>query len=198
MSLDIAKSEIELITVGLGGNGSNTQASVNMMQSKIKANVKIAQAEKKVSPDNQKGNVGIPVSTSKNPLSPVQQRDAHGNEIVYRTMSEKQFEIFRETGVMPPTTETSFSPVLRYSSKYNGVTVKIVLKPGTSDELQKIGIAANSAAAKILPNMSTQTGEWMQTNTRFKVEGGQMTTQLGQGKGLEIFNNNIIKFEKVR
>ena len=44
----------------------------------------------------------------------------------------------------------------------------------------------------------TQTGKWMDTNTRFKVEGGQMTTQLGQGKGIEIFNKNIVHFEKVQ
>lgn len=111
---------------------------------------------------------------------------------------KKQYQIFRETGVMPATTETSVSPVLGYSSKYDGVTVKIVVKPGTFSELEKIGIAANSAAAKELPNMSTQTGKWMDTNARFKVEGGQMTTQLGQGKGMGIFNNNIVHFEQVK
>ncbi|WP_205694547.1 hypothetical protein, partial [Cronobacter condimenti] len=141
---------------------------------------------------------GVPVTQSKNPLNPVQQYDAHGNEIVYRTMSQKQYEKFLNTGVMPATTETSVSPVLGYSSKYDGVTVKIVVKPGTFSELEKVGIAANSAAAKELPNMSTQTGKWMETNTRFKVEGGQMTTQLGQGKGMEIFNKNIVHFEKVQ
>ncbi|WKW41565.1 hypothetical protein [Kosakonia cowanii] len=111
---------------------------------------------------------------------------------------KKQYQIFRETGVMPATTETSVSPVLGYSSKYDGVTVKIVVKPGTFSELEKIGIAANSAAAKELPNMSTQTGKWIDTNARFKVEGGQITTQLGQGKGMEIFNNNIVHFEQVK
>lgn len=66
------------------------------------------------------------------------------------------------------------------------------------NELEEIGIAANSATAKEFPNMSTQTGKWMQTNTRFKVEKGQMTTQLGQGKGIQIFNENIVHFEKVK
>lgn len=113
-------------------------------------------------------------------------------------MSEKQYQIFRETGVMPATTETSVSPVLNYSSKYDGVTVKITVKPGTFSELEKIGISANEATTKQYPNMSTQTGKWMDTNTRFKVEGGQMTTQLGQGKGMEIFNNNIVHFEQVK
>lgn len=112
-------------------------------------------------------------------------------------MSKTQFDTFMETGVMPATTETSLSPVLSYSSKYDGVTVKIVVKPGTFSELEKIGIAANKPASSQFPNMSTQTGKWMNTNTRFKVEGGQMTTQLGQGKGMEIFNKNIVHFEKV-
>ena len=64
--------------------------------------------------------------------------------------------------------------------------------------MKKIGIAANEAAAKQLPSMSTQTGKWMDINTRFKIESGQMTTQLGQGKGMEILNNNIVYFEKVQ
>lgn len=96
---------------------------------------------------------------------------------------------------MPATTETSISPVASYSSKYNGVTVKITTNPETPAQLQKIGIAANPPAAAQPPSMSTQTGKWMQTNARFKVEGGQMTTQLGQGRALEIFNKNIVKFE---
>uniref|UniRef100_UPI00100EC70A hemagglutinin repeat-containing protein n=1 Tax=Cronobacter condimenti TaxID=1163710 RepID=UPI00100EC70A len=43
--------------------------------------------------------IGVPVTQSKNPLNPVQQYDAHGNEIVYRTMSQKQYEKFLNTGV---------------------------------------------------------------------------------------------------
>ncbi|WP_226991943.1 hypothetical protein [Cronobacter condimenti] len=80
---------------------------------------------------------GVPVTQSKNPLNPVQQYDAHGNEIFYRTMSQKQDEKFLNTGVMPATTETSVSPVLGYSSKYDGVTVKIVVKPGHSQGLKR-------------------------------------------------------------
>lgn len=140
----------------------------------------------------------MPVTQSKNPLSPVQQYDAYGNKIVYRTMSPEQFKQFERTGIMPATTETSVSPVLKYSSKYNGITVKIVVKPGTFSQLEKIGISANKPASTQFPNMSTQTRKWMNTNTRFKVEGGQMTTQLGQGKGIEIFNKNIVHFEKVK
>ena len=99
-----------------------------------------------------------------------------------------------ETGRLVPTTETSISPSMAYSSKYDGVTVKLTTLPGTSAQLQEIGIAANKPAATQFPNMSTQTGNWMQTNARFKVESNQMTTQLGQGKAIDIFNQNILDF----
>ena len=117
--------------------------------------------------------IRVPATQSKNPLNPVQQYDVHGNEIVYRTMSPEQFKQFERTGIMLATTETSVSPVLNYSSEYDGITVKITVKPSTFSELEKIGIAANEAAAKQLPSMSTQTGKCMDTNTSFKVEGGK-------------------------
>jgi hypothetical protein len=75
-------------------------------------------------------------------------------------------------------------------------------KPGTSAKLQGIGIAADRAAAAEFPGMSVRTGRWQKTAARFKVEGAgragadQMTTQLGQGKALEIFNSNILHFEQ--
>lgn len=62
-------------------------------------------------------------------------KTAHGNEVVYRTMPPKQYERFLNTGVMPATTEILVSPVLSYSSKYEGITVKIAVKPGTFAEL---------------------------------------------------------------
>ena len=143
------------------------------------------------------GVVGVPAWVSPNPLSPVQQVDAYGNEIFYRTMSPVDYATLRDTGNLPPTTETSISPVLSYSSKYAGVTVEFTVAPGTSQQLQQFGIAANPPAAAVLPDLSTQTGPWMQTNTRFKVEGGQMSTQLGQGPGIDLFNQNIILFKKL-
>ena len=140
----------------------------------------------------------MPVTKSKNPFSPVQQYDAYGNKIVYRTMSLEQFKHFERTGIMPATTETSISPILKYSSKYNGFSDWIVVNPGTFSKLEKIGIAENKPACTQFPNMSSQTGKRMKTNTRFKVKGWQMTTQLGQGKGVKIFNKNIVHYEKVK
>jgi hypothetical protein len=142
--------------------------------------------------------IGVPASRSPNPLSPVQDVEAFGNQLFYKTMSPEQYEVLMETGRLAPTTETSISPVLSYSSTYDGITVKFTVQPGTSESLQEIGIAANRPASIELPELSTRTGPWMQTNVRFKVEGGQMTTQLGQRPGIDIFNGNIIQFERVR
>ena len=143
--------------------------------------------------------VGVPVIRSKNPLSPVLEFDAHGNEILYRTMSESHFEYLQQTGVLLGTTETSISPSLAYSSlKYNGVPVRFTTEPGTSELLQEIGLAANKPARLQFPEMEVRGGRWMQTNARFKAEGGQMTTQLGQGQALEIFNARIVKFGRVQ
>ncbi|ROZ63213.1 hypothetical protein EEB15_29965 [Ramlibacter sp. WS9] len=120
---------------------------------------------------------------------------------MYRTMSPAQFQQLKNSGQLPPTTETSTAASLDYASgKYTergGVTVRLTVAPGTSAQLQQIGIAAPGQATTQFPSMSTQTGSWMQTNARFKVEGGQMTTQLGQGQALNIFNNNLIQFELV-
>jgi len=132
-----------------------------------------------------------------NPLSTVLDFDEDGNEIMYRTMSPKHLKLLEGTGQIPFTGETSISPLLAYSNKYDGITVKFTTKPGTSAQLQQIGIAANKPAAIELPHLSTQTGKWNQTHARFKVEKGQMTTQLGQGKALDIFNNNILDFEPI-
>lgn len=72
------------------------------------------------------------------------------------------------------------------------------MAPGTSVQLQTIGIAVNPPAAAQLPALLTQKGPWMQTNVRFKVEGGKMTNQLGQGRGIDIFNHNMVQFDRLR
>ncbi|KAA1187616.1 RHS repeat protein [Photorhabdus heterorhabditis] len=141
---------------------------------------------------------GIPAKGTKNPLNPVLEFDAHGNEIFYRTMSEQHYEHLQQTGKLPPTTETSISPALSYSLDYKGHTVQFITKPGTFEQLKEIGIAANKPAEVQFPHMLKGIGEWMQTNARFKVEGGQMTTQLGQGMAIETFNRNIIGYKLVR
>jgi hypothetical protein len=60
--------------------------------------------------------VGVPVTRSTNPLSPVCEFDALGNEITYRTMSPAQAKQFELTGQLPATTETSTAASLKYAS----------------------------------------------------------------------------------
>lgn len=57
---------------------------------------------------------------------------------MYRTMSKEQYLQFTESGKLSPTTEASIFSSVLYSSKYDGVTVKITVAPGTSDALQEI------------------------------------------------------------
>ncbi|MEN5093706.1 hypothetical protein ABE458_23710 [Pseudomonas protegens] len=152
--------------------------------------------------------VGVPVTKSSNPLSPVLEFDAKGNEIMYRVMSEADFAKMQRTGLIPGTGETSISPNKDYVGKYNGVLVRITTKPGTSAKLQEIGVSANSPTTNQFPSMSTQTGKWNQTNARFKVEAtgeahvsggaGVLNTQLGKGVALDIFNKNILRVETLR
>ncbi len=133
-----------------------------------------------------------------NSLSPVLEFDATGNEVMYRSMTPEQARVFERTGRIPATGETSVSPLRSYAEQYDGVTYQITVKPGTSAQLQNIGVAANEATSVQFPDLSTQTGSWNQTNARFKVESGQTTTQLGRGVALDIFNLNIIDYQVVR
>jgi hypothetical protein len=79
--------------------------------------------------------------------------------------------------------------------------MKFTVKPGTSAQLQEIGIAAPGRAVSEFSGMSTRSEDWVMTNARFKVEGLrragelQMTTQLGRGRALDIFNSNLVHFE---
>lgn len=53
-------------------------------------------------------------------------------------MSPEQFKQFERTGIMPATTETSNSPILKYPSKYNGISDQIVVNSGTLSKLEMI------------------------------------------------------------
>ncbi|WP_340617101.1 RHS repeat protein [Xenorhabdus entomophaga] len=149
------------------------------------------------------GLIGVPAKGSKTSLSPVLERDVAGNEVLFRTISQDHFNILQKTRKLSATTETSISPALAYSSKYQGVTVQFTLKPGTLAEIQAIGIAQNQGAEKIFPGMqkmSTLEGDWAKQHALFKKEGEstpQITTQLGKGAALDIFNANIIGYRKI-
>ncbi|MBB5020623.1 hypothetical protein HNQ59_003948 [Chitinivorax tropicus] len=151
--------------------------------------------------------IGVPASRASNPLSPIQEYDIFGNEILYRTMKESHYRTLVRDNILTGTGETSLAPLEAFSANYDGALVRLTVKPGTSAKLQEIGIAANEPAAAQFPEMSTKTGPWNQTNARFKVEAtgdmsinngvGIMNTQIGKGAALNIFNSNLLDFERL-
>lgn len=113
-------------------------------------------------------------------------------------------------GKLPATNETFISPLSAYSKQYEGVLVRFYTKPGTSLSLQEIGVAGNSATKReVFPNMNRAEKGWSTNNqAQFKLEGrrnnpeinngnGVVNTGLGKTEGLNRFNENIIKFEKI-
>ena len=122
-------------------------------------------------------------------------------------MKESHYRTLVRNNVLTGTGETSLAPLEAFSADYNGALVRLTVKPGTSAQLQEIGIAANDPAAAEFPGMSTRTGPWNQTDARFKVEAtgvmninnglGIMNTQLGKGTALDIFNANLLDFERL-
>lgn len=145
-----------------------------------------------------------------NPYSPYLEIDKHGNEIYYRALSEPDYKRLLIEGKLPATNETFISPLSAYSKKYEGVLVRFYTKPGTSLSLQEIGVAGNSATKReVFPNMNRAEKGWSINNqTQFKLEGrrknpeindgkGVVNTGLGKTEGLNRFNENIIKFEKI-
>ncbi len=150
-------------------------------------------------------NIGVPATRSSNPLSPVIDFDAHGNEILYRTMSPADAAKMQRTGQVPATGETFVSPLEAYSKGYNGTLVRITVKPGTMDELMSIGGTGNAGTAKLFPDLPRVSKGWTANNSQFKLEAtkiqeinnglGVVNTGLGKGEALNIFNSNILKFE---
>ncbi len=92
------------------------------------------------------------------------------------------------------------SPTKAFSDNYKGVTVEFKLKPGTTSQLENIGLRNNAMLTKkVYPNMNSVSGVkgWNENFTLFKAEGNQINIGLGKGKGLEIFNSNIDRFMRV-
>jgi hypothetical protein len=101
--------------------------------------------------------LGVPASRSTNPLSPVLEFDAYGNENFYRTMSPGDFAKLQRTGKIPATGETFISPSEVYSSGYEGVLVRVTTKPGTMQQLMGMGVTANPGTANLFPALPSAT-----------------------------------------
>lgn len=124
-----------------------------------------------------------------------------GKEVYYRTMSKADYEALKSGRQVPATGETSTSPTRSFSESYDGVLVEFEMKPGTTAKLQEVGVSDGSPlTTQKLPDMPTGKeagGKWPQKYARFKEEGGQINIQLGRGKGLETFNENIGSFREI-
>lgn len=75
---------------------------------------------------------------------------------------------------------------------------KFEVKAGTTAALKEIGVSNNTAqSVRDYGVMSKVECGWNVNNAFFKGEGLQTNIGLGQGRAREIFNNNIISFEKI-
>ncbi|MGX3020900.1 hypothetical protein, partial [Ursidibacter sp. B-7004-1] len=170
----------------------------------------IAPVGKALSVGYKQGLNALPKTQIDNPYSPYLEIDKYGNEIYYRTLSEPDYKRLLIEGRLPATNETFISPLAEYSKNYEGVLVKFTTKPGTSLMLQEIGVVGNYVTQKyVFPNMLRAEKGWAENNkVQFKLEGkhrdipinkgfGVVNTGLGKSDGLNKFNENIIKFEKM-
>lgn len=113
-------------------------------------------------------------------------------------MSQEDYDQLLLTGELPSTSETFISPTQSFSGNYEGITVKFEVKACATNSLKAIGVSNNTAQSiKDYGVMQQVQKGWNVNNAFFKGEGLQTNIGLGQGKAREIFNSNIIGFEKV-
>ena len=122
-------------------------------------------------------------------------------DVFYRSISEKHYDRLLKSGNLPPSGETSIAEKAEYSEEYTGINLEFKLKPGTDKQFEKIGVRNNDGEKLIkeYPNMKESFTGWKKYGyIQFKQEGNQITRNLGDGKGLDIFNQNIkeINFRK--
>nr|WP_319396639.1 hypothetical protein [uncultured Desulfobacter sp.] len=120
-------------------------------------------------------------------------------ETFYRTMSKADYDTFMKTRKVSATSETFTSPTKAFSEGYDGVLVEFNVKPGTTDALKSIGVRDGSKIARQqVGDLPTVSKGWNTNNAFFKGEGNQVNIGLGEGKALEIFNNNIQDYTVIR
>lgn len=142
--------------------------------------------------------LGIDVPETVNPAHKPNVPEAEVPEVFYRTMSHEQYDILRMTGEVQPTGETFISPTQSFSEDYDGVTVRLEVRQGTTKQLTQIGVSDGSRqATKDYGPMPACTKGWGTDHAFFKGEGSQTNIGLGQGRAREIFNQNLIGFQRV-
>jgi len=125
-------------------------------------------------------------------------------EVFYRTINKQHYDELLKNNRLLGTGEASTSPTLWFSEEYRGVLVQFKVKRGTINSLEEIGVAAENNKNVLLKHskLKQDVSPWNIEHARFKLEKGQVNIQLGKGKALDIFNDNILEFkfikEKVR
>ncbi|OON39834.1 hypothetical protein BTJ39_12445 [Izhakiella australiensis] len=147
---------------------------------------------------SQHGLPGVPVRGEKDWHQPVLEHDCDDNEIVFRTMSEADYTHLVSERKLKGTSETSISPALAYSLKYNGVLVQFTVKKGTWEKIKEIALVTNEKERELFPELKVGTKNWADESARLKKEGGQITTQVGKGNALKVFNENIVGFQRIQ
>jgi hypothetical protein len=114
-------------------------------------------------------------------------------------MSKLHAEQLLETGRLPATAETFISPTRAFSEAYEGVLVELRLRPGTTAQLEAIGVRDTAALTSArYPGMASVGRGWTASNAFFKAEGAQVNIGLGRGDALDIVNNNMVGFNVIR
>jgi hypothetical protein len=105
---------------------------------------------------------------------------AEGTEIIYRTMSQANYDTLLATGKLPATSETFISPSLQYASKYNGVTVQFKVQAGSTESLMGIGVrnSASGFAGTAYEGVPIVNGSWTANSAFFKWEQGVLNVGL--------------------
>lgn len=126
---------------------------------------------------------------------------------VYRTMDQADYLILQTTGRLPGTASGTFiSPNLAYAQgTYKGVTVEFQINPQFYDQMLKIATRDTSKAVSSFPQYASlpiNRSGWGSSSVLIKseeygVSGGIISIGLGRGKGLDLFNQNIIRFKEV-
>jgi len=115
-------------------------------------------------------------------------------ETYYRTMLEKHYNRLVKSGRIPATGEIFISPTKQFAEGYKGVSIEINVKDGTTKLLEGIGVRGQGEDLRALyPNMPEAKKGWNTNNVLFKLEDPNIN--IGKGKGLEIFNDNIESFK---
>ena len=118
----------------------------------------------------------------------------------YRTISSEHYEELLKTNRVLGTGESTTSPTLDFSEKYEDYLIQFKVKRGTIKQLEKIGVAARNhrEILRLYPSLGKDIAPWSEESARFKLERNQVNICLGKGRALELFNDNIIEFKLVR